>query len=239
MAHIPLMMGGDGGADLDLITIVPSDVRKDKTYVDTDGNAQKGTMAEKGAGTYSGQNYDQVIAAKQYLAGNQTILGDANLQPWNIRKGVSIFGRSGTFQGWVDGDYNIFIDGNTSGTRFGGQYTEYVNIGSTISFATNEQQPGAKGIYFTSPTAFSGYGKLFVRYSSDLAALSVRVIKAGGGYGDYEVASSSRYLISGGIYEVALDIYGISRQPVIFIGTSNYNPGYSAAIYRIVLGRPA
>ena len=31
MAHIPLMMGGDGGADLDLITIVSADVRKGKT----------------------------------------------------------------------------------------------------------------------------------------------------------------------------------------------------------------
>ena len=43
-------------------------------------------MAEKGAATYYGQNYDQVIAANQYLTGNQTIVGDGNLQPWNIKE---------------------------------------------------------------------------------------------------------------------------------------------------------
>ena len=239
MAHIPLMMGGDGGADLDLITIVSADVRKGKTYVDTDGNAQKGTMAEKGAATYYGQNYDQVIAANQYLTGNQTIFGDGNLQPWNIRKGVSIFGRAGTFQGWVDGDYNIFLDGNVSGTRFNGQYTNYVNVGSTISFATNELQPSAKGVYFTSPVSLSGYGKLFVRYSTDSAPLSVGVIRAGGGYGDWEVSCGNRYSINGSTYEIALDIYSVSRQAMIFIGTNGYSTGCDAAIHRIILGRPA
>ena len=70
-----------GGADLDVITAAASDVRKGKVIVDRDGNPLTGTMAEKGAATYYGQNYDQVIAANQYLTGNQTIVGDGNLQP--------------------------------------------------------------------------------------------------------------------------------------------------------------
>ena len=51
------------------------------------------------------------------------IVGDGNLQPWNIKRGVTIFGRAGTFEGWLDRYYNIFLDGNTTGINYGGSYT--------------------------------------------------------------------------------------------------------------------
>ena len=229
--------GSGGGADLDVITAAASDVRKGKVIVDKDGNPLTGTMAEKGAATYYGQNYDQVIAANQYLTGNQTIVGDGNLQPWNIKRGVTIFGRAGTFEGWLDRYYNIFLDGNTTGINYSGSYTNYVNIGSTISFATNSDQPSRKGVTFNSPVSFSSYGKLYVRYSCNVS-LTVGVVRQGADYGSWEVSTSNSYSIDSNTREVALDIFDIGRQPTVFIGTSGYSGGYSAAIYRIILGRP-
>ena len=37
-----------------------------------------------------------------YTTGDIWCAGDANLVPWNIRKGYNIFGVTGTFSGWVD-----------------------------------------------------------------------------------------------------------------------------------------
>lgn len=42
---------------------------------------------------------DQTIASGKYLTGAQTIKGDANLLPENIKRGVTIFGVVGTYDG--------------------------------------------------------------------------------------------------------------------------------------------
>lgn len=60
------------------------------------GTKYTGTMSEKSAATYTPGTSDQTIAANQYLAGAQTIKGDANLLASNILKNVSIFGVTGS-----------------------------------------------------------------------------------------------------------------------------------------------
>lgn len=66
------------------------------------GFAQGGTksattqLPQKAAQTYTPGTSDQVIQSGQYLTGAQTIKGDGNLRPDNIKKGVTIFGQTGT-----------------------------------------------------------------------------------------------------------------------------------------------
>ncbi len=60
------------------------------------GSKITGTMAIKQAQTYTPSAVNQTITASQYLAGNQTILGDANLTPSTILKGKTLFGVTGT-----------------------------------------------------------------------------------------------------------------------------------------------
>ena len=55
-----------------------------------------GSIASKAAASITPTTSDQTIAAGQYLAGAQTIKGDANLTAANIANGVSIFGVTGT-----------------------------------------------------------------------------------------------------------------------------------------------
>lgn len=71
----------------------------------------------KGAQTYTPGTANQTIAAGQYLTGPQTIKGDPNLIPANIKKGVSIMGNIGTWEGYVSSPLNLF----NSGTWGGGQ----------------------------------------------------------------------------------------------------------------------
>lgn len=63
------------------------------------GNKVTGTIASKGAQTYTPGTSDQTIDNGQYLLGTQTIKGDANLVAENIKQGVSIFGVTGTAAG--------------------------------------------------------------------------------------------------------------------------------------------
>ena len=50
----------------------------------------------KSAETYTPNTSDQIIESGQYLLGDQTIKGDANLQAENIADGVTIFGVEGS-----------------------------------------------------------------------------------------------------------------------------------------------
>ena len=50
----------------------------------------------KSAETYTPTTSDQIIESGQYLLGDQTIKGDANLQAENIADGVTIFGVEGS-----------------------------------------------------------------------------------------------------------------------------------------------
>lgn len=59
-------------------------------------------ITTKSAQTYTPGTTNQTIAAGQYLAGAQTISGDANLTAANIVNGVSIFGVAGTHTGGTD-----------------------------------------------------------------------------------------------------------------------------------------
>lgn len=54
--------------------------------------------ATKAATTYTPKTTNQTIAAGTYCSGAQTIKGDSNLVASNIKKGVSIFGVSGSYE---------------------------------------------------------------------------------------------------------------------------------------------
>lgn len=59
------------------------------------GSKVNGTIPSLGAQTITPGTTAKAIAAGQYLSGQQTIAGDANLVPANIAKGKSIFGVAG------------------------------------------------------------------------------------------------------------------------------------------------
>ena len=60
-------------------------------------------VTKKATATYTPGTSDQVIVSGQYLDGDQTIEGDANLVAENIKSGVSIFGIAGSYEGESSG----------------------------------------------------------------------------------------------------------------------------------------
>ena len=86
------------------------------------GQKITGTIRSKDATIYTPAIYNQEIIGGQYLSGNQTILGDANLTSSNIKNGVTIFGVEGTVQEGIDTS-----DANATATDLLLNKTAYVN----------------------------------------------------------------------------------------------------------------
>ena len=78
------------------MTAAAGDMLANKTAI-VAGKVVVGTIPSKAAATITPGTSNQTIAAGQYLAGDQTVKGDANLVAANIAKGKSIFGVTGTY----------------------------------------------------------------------------------------------------------------------------------------------
>lgn len=84
-----------------------------------------GSVTTKAAATITPGTSNQTIASGTYLTGTQTISGDANLIAGNIKKDVTIFGTTGTYEGsgggggdskFVTGTFTTSSSTSTNGT---------------------------------------------------------------------------------------------------------------------------
>lgn len=66
-------------------------------------------LTAQAAQTITPTTTDQTIASGKYLTGVQTIKGDANLLPENIKKDVVIFGITGTYEGGGSSNYTVTV----------------------------------------------------------------------------------------------------------------------------------
>ena len=83
------------------ISVTPNVTTAGYVSSGTAGNASVSLTANvttKGATSYTPTTTSQTITSGTYLTGNQTILGDSNLVAGNIKKNISIFGVTGTYE---------------------------------------------------------------------------------------------------------------------------------------------
>lgn len=109
-------------------------------------------LSTQGAQTITPGTTNQTIASGKYLTGTQTILGDADLVASNIKKDVSIFGVTGTYEGGGGGsgmalsdfiartlrneDRAVVLTGNTA-DFLKGMFFRWTNITSFKSLSSS------------------------------------------------------------------------------------------------------
>ena len=96
-----------GGIDTTDATATAEDILVDKTaYVS--GQKITGTIAFAPAKTITPGTSSQIaVSSGYYTGGNITVAGDSNLVADNIKKGISIFGVNGNYEGNGEVDYSV------------------------------------------------------------------------------------------------------------------------------------
>ena len=104
----PRLTGGSAG-------LITAKSTQSAGYVSSGTKSATKQLTTQGAQTITPGTSNKTIASGRYLTGTQTIKGDANLVAANIKKGVSIFGVSGTNEG-EDIVQKVISEGTELGT---------------------------------------------------------------------------------------------------------------------------
>lgn len=173
-----------------------------------------GTIPSQGAQTITPGTSAKTIAAGRYLSGQQTVAGDANLVSGNIKKGISIFGVSGSLE-----TGNFYCKKLVSDADFSGRIPEesiYVNF-----------VPSMAAVIRTCKHRYSQYGTA--------KGLGVKVIIPTGGtssigrnYTDnYYSCKNSESIVGYSIPDtlVPINIYMNAQNKHVWLGTGDNNNG--------------
>lgn len=126
------------------------------------GNKITGTMPKEGAKTITPGTASQLaIEAGTYAEGRIFVEGDGNLVPWNIKKGVTIFGKKGTWSGWVPEPTDLYLYGNNSSGFYtnNGNYYTFDSGQISVKFQYNPNI----GV-FSQPLELSGFSFVYVDF---------------------------------------------------------------------------
>lgn len=103
VAAMPAVAQATPSISIDSSGKITASATQSAGYVPAGTKSATKQMTTKGATTWTPKTSNQSIAAGTYLTGAQTIKGDSNLTAANIKKGVSIFGVSGSCEEYSDG----------------------------------------------------------------------------------------------------------------------------------------
>lgn len=96
---------GSGGGAKYLGDATVAEVMAGKKFYSNDKTLKTGTAQKKAAQTYTPGTANQTIPAGVITTGVQTILGDTDLKPENIRDGIDIFGKVGILREVANVEY--------------------------------------------------------------------------------------------------------------------------------------
>lgn len=152
------------GTDTSDANATADDILLNKTaYVK--GEKITGTITSLEATEYIPTVTDQTINSGQYLSGNQVIKGDINLVAGNIKKGISIFGVEGIYEGTSSiSEVDVLnCTSMSSSTEVYNAYTETVMVSQDGTYEN-----------FANLTDFIDYQTIAAVYTNSIAGINLK-----------------------------------------------------------------
>lgn len=194
----------------------------------------------KGAQTYTPGTTNQTIAANQYLTGPQTIKGDPNLKAENIKKGVSIMGITGTYNGPVPEIYYIWT-GSVWGLQNPGMTLTWSDTsGGKVPYSAGKTKPFIDRYYNYSGNQYTAGGCAKINTAIDLTpykylkferaqsgTFSIPVfvgVSQNGNLQGNTYAAQFSGTVSSGVHSI--DISKLSGSYYIYLGFGPYTASY-------------
>lgn len=162
-------------------------------------------LTTQAAQTITPGTADKTIPSGKYLTGTQTIKGDANLIPGNIKSGVSIFGVAGTLAASASGNALAVRDGTATTASFD------TGLSDIVAILINKNSVSSKGmvnasvlvpndsVKITGCSSYSAYVKSYGFYGSTVSAGNYLTIN--GGIVEWVSTDSTTAFIEGDTYK--------------------------------------
>lgn len=225
--------------------LITAETQQEAGYVAQDTKAASQQLQTQGAQTITPGTTAQTIQAGVYLTGAQTVQGDANLVPDNIKENVSIFGVTGAYAGQqasfsvpltvtvdsgatvtaVNGDTTLTATSVNGQANFilpnGGSWTVSAKIENSESNSVIVEVQGNYGAVLRFPT-----GEL--NYYGIITPLSVaRSYPASATVGGYALFAGGRIATSGASISSVVDTYDnfLAHSTTSSLSTSRYRIG--------------
>ena len=139
-------------------------------YHNGSGKITQSVATQGGSTTTPGTSNKTIVAANRYVTGNIIVAGSSNLTAGNIKKGVNIFGVTGTWEGYVATPNDLYKYGINNGqfidvSPTGGYgHTSFESNQVNMYLRVSKGPSHLAAIVSSIPHNLSGYNKLTMTF---------------------------------------------------------------------------
>lgn len=128
-------------------------------YHNGSGKVTQSVATQGGSTTAPGTANKTIVSANRYVTGNIIVAGSSNLTAGNIKKGVNIFGVTGSWEGWIAASTDLYKNGiNSAG------FTNNGSSGVTFESGSIKMQDTMGYLYSSKSYNLSPYSTLKIEY---------------------------------------------------------------------------